>query len=52
MTILGVFVILSIIIVGVIDYIEIQTRVIRNKLKKKVEDSCANLHGLLNIKEI
>lgn len=42
MCIMGTFILLLILFVGVSDYIEIQSRVIRNKLKKKVKDSCAD----------
>ena len=37
MCILGTFILLMIIFVGVSDYIEIQSRTIRSKLKKKVK---------------
>lgn len=40
MCITGTFILLMIIFVGVSDYIEIQSRVIKNKLKKKVKNSC------------
>ena len=39
MCITGTFILLMIIFVGVSDYIEIQSRVIKNKLKKKVKNS-------------
>lgn len=42
MCITGTFILLLIIFVGVSDYIEIQSRVIKNKLKKKVKNSCVN----------
>ena len=40
MCITGTFILLMIIFVGVSDYIEIQSRVIKNKLKKKVKNNC------------
>ena len=40
MCITGTFILILILFVGVSDYIEIQSRVIRNKLKKKVKNSC------------
>lgn len=42
MYIMGTFILLLIIFVGVSDYIEIQSRVIKSKLKKKVKNGCAN----------
>lgn len=41
MCIIGTFILLLIIFVGVSDYIEIQSRVIKDKLKKKVKNGCA-----------
>jgi hypothetical protein len=42
MCIMGTFILLLVLFVGVSDYIEIQSRVIRNKLKKKVKNSCTD----------
>ena len=42
MCIMGTFILLLILFVGVSDYIEIQSRVIKNKLKKKVKNNCAS----------
>ena len=41
MCIIGTFILILILFVGVSDYIEIQSRVIKNKLKKKIKNDCA-----------